>query len=201
MAMQSFFIRCIRWYQASLSSYTPHCRYIPSCSQYAIDAIRMHGAFKGILLSVLRLLRCNRRYRQGIDFVPKKFPVIISAKKTFLPLGGSWKVDIVILLSVSVLYLANKLTAGLISCWFMRCYFNDVCCGIWFMAFTNLLLWFRKIRIKRLTYILLYIGLWGIYWEIIGPYVKEIAVTDIWDLVAYLMGSLIYGIIISVKEY
>ena len=43
------------------------CKYYPSCSQYAIDALRAHGLFKGSLLSAWRLLRCNPWSHGGVD--------------------------------------------------------------------------------------------------------------------------------------
>ncbi len=51
----------------------PCCKYYPSCSQYAIDAIRKHGAVKGLILAVWRILRCNPWSMGGIDPVPEKF--------------------------------------------------------------------------------------------------------------------------------
>ena len=51
----------------------PCCKYYPSCSQYAIDAIRKHGAVKGLILAVWRILRCNPWSMGGIDPVPDKF--------------------------------------------------------------------------------------------------------------------------------
>ena len=44
------------------------CKYHPSCSQYAIDAFREHGFFKGIVLAAWRLLRCNPWSRGGVDY-------------------------------------------------------------------------------------------------------------------------------------
>ena len=44
------------------------CKYHPSCSQYAIDALRKHGLFKGIALAGWRLLRCNPWSRGGVDY-------------------------------------------------------------------------------------------------------------------------------------
>jgi len=45
-----------------------HCKYHPSCSQYAIDAFREHGLFKGAVLAAWRLLRCNPWSRGGVDY-------------------------------------------------------------------------------------------------------------------------------------
>jgi uncharacterized protein len=45
-----------------------HCKYHPSCSQYAIDAFREHGLFKGSVLAAWRLLRCNPWSRGGVDY-------------------------------------------------------------------------------------------------------------------------------------
>jgi uncharacterized protein len=44
------------------------CKYHPSCSQYAIDALRKHGFFKGTALAGWRLLRCNPWSRGGVDY-------------------------------------------------------------------------------------------------------------------------------------
>jgi putative membrane protein insertion efficiency factor len=48
----------------------PTCRYYPSCSQYALDAIRLHGALRGLLLAAWRVLRCNPLSMGGFDPVP-----------------------------------------------------------------------------------------------------------------------------------
>lgn len=48
----------------------PTCRYSPSCSQYAIEAVRRHGAIKGGLLALWRLLRCQPWGGHGHDPVP-----------------------------------------------------------------------------------------------------------------------------------
>jgi uncharacterized protein len=50
----------------------PACRYYPSCSQYAVDAIRIHGPFHGPILAALRLLRCHPWAAGGIDPVPPR---------------------------------------------------------------------------------------------------------------------------------
>jgi len=48
-----------------------NCRYTPSCSQYALDAIRLHGAFRGTALAVRRILRCHPWGGSGYDPVPE----------------------------------------------------------------------------------------------------------------------------------
>jgi len=48
----------------------PSCRFYPTCSEYAFEAISKHGIFKGLLLSIYRILRCNPFNRGGYDPVP-----------------------------------------------------------------------------------------------------------------------------------
>ena len=50
------------------------CKYIPTCSEYARQAIEKHGALKGTVLAVWRLLRCNPFSQGGIDPVPEVWP-------------------------------------------------------------------------------------------------------------------------------
>lgn len=64
-------IQPIRFYQRYISPLTPPtCRFTPSCSNYAIQAIRKHGPFKGLALAVWRILRCNPWGGSGYDPVP-----------------------------------------------------------------------------------------------------------------------------------
>lgn len=61
----------IRFYQKFISPLTPAtCRFTPTCSHYAIQAIRKHGPFKGLALAVWRILRCNPWGGSGYDPVP-----------------------------------------------------------------------------------------------------------------------------------
>ena len=64
----------IRTYQLTLSPRFSHgaCRYTPTCSQYALEAIEIHGVLKGTLLAVRRILRCNPFFKGGYDPVPPK---------------------------------------------------------------------------------------------------------------------------------
>ncbi|MDF7663144.1 membrane protein insertion efficiency factor YidD [Bifidobacterium sp. ESL0763] len=66
----------IRWYQRHISAHNPPCcKYYPSCSNYAVQAIARFGAARGALLAVLRLLRCRPWSLGGIDDVPRKFSI------------------------------------------------------------------------------------------------------------------------------
>ncbi|MBK5229940.1 MAG: membrane protein insertion efficiency factor YidD [Thermoleophilia bacterium] len=47
----------------------PRCRYYPTCSTYALEAIRTYGAFRGVVLAAWRVLRCNPFSRGGVDHV------------------------------------------------------------------------------------------------------------------------------------
>jgi hypothetical protein len=63
----------IRFYQRFITPYTPAtCRYYPTCSAYAVTALRTHGAVIGTGLTIWRLLRCNPWSSGGVDHVPGK---------------------------------------------------------------------------------------------------------------------------------
>ncbi len=71
--MKCLILRFIAFYQKRISPLKPAmCRYYPTCSEYAAEAVRVHGAFKGCLLAVRRLLRCNILFPGGYDPVPPK---------------------------------------------------------------------------------------------------------------------------------
>lgn len=66
-----FIIRAYQKYISPLKK--PCCRYYPTCSEYALEAVRKHGTLKGLILAAWRLLRCNPYSRGGVDYVPEKF--------------------------------------------------------------------------------------------------------------------------------
>ncbi len=71
--MKRLFIKLIKGYRRYISPNTPPaCKYIPTCSQYGIEAIERFGALKGGLLTLWRILRCNPWSRGGYDPVPEK---------------------------------------------------------------------------------------------------------------------------------
>ena len=61
----------IRFYQKTISPlFPPSCRFTPTCSQYAIEAITKYGAIKGIWLATKRILKCHPWGKYGYDPVP-----------------------------------------------------------------------------------------------------------------------------------
>jgi len=60
----------VRGYQKMVDGRPSPCRYIPTCSAYACEALERHGALKGFVLSTWRLLRCNPWGSRGLDEVP-----------------------------------------------------------------------------------------------------------------------------------
>jgi len=71
--MNCIFINAIKAYQLTLGRVLPRvCRFEPSCSTYAIEAIREHGLCRGWALSIWRILRCNPFVAGGLDPVPRR---------------------------------------------------------------------------------------------------------------------------------
>lgn len=64
----------IKFYRKFISPLKPPCcKYYPTCSQYALTALKKHGAVKGSILAAWRILRCNPWSMGGVDHVPDKF--------------------------------------------------------------------------------------------------------------------------------
>ncbi|AJD91862.1 hypothetical protein JMA_25450 [Jeotgalibacillus malaysiensis] len=73
--MKKMMLAIIRFYQKGISPLTPpSCRFYPTCSQYGLEAIQKHGAFKGGIMTMIRILKCQPLHPGGVDHVPDKWP-------------------------------------------------------------------------------------------------------------------------------
>lgn len=70
--MKKILIKIIKLYQVTPLHSHNQCKFIPSCSNYAIEAIDVYGSFKGSWMAFLRILRCNPFNKGGLDPVKKK---------------------------------------------------------------------------------------------------------------------------------
>ena len=70
--MKKILIKLIRLYQSIPGDIHNHCRYYPTCSNYAIEALEVHGFFKGTFLMIKRILKCNPFSKVDIFLVKKK---------------------------------------------------------------------------------------------------------------------------------
>jgi uncharacterized protein len=73
--VSSALVLVLRLYKATLSKLLgPRCRFYPSCSQYAMEAIQKHGSIRGIALALARIARCHPWHPGGVDLVPDRVP-------------------------------------------------------------------------------------------------------------------------------
>lgn len=69
--MKRVLLALVRFYRRAISTFRPPCcRYTPTCSQYALEAIEKYGALKGGWMAFRRILRCNPFHKGGYDPVP-----------------------------------------------------------------------------------------------------------------------------------
>jgi len=73
--MKKLLLLLVRGYRLAISPlFPPRCRFLPSCSDYALQAVERHGALAGAWLAMRRFLRCNPFTKGGIDEVPERAP-------------------------------------------------------------------------------------------------------------------------------
>ncbi|HLR10208.1 MAG TPA: membrane protein insertion efficiency factor YidD [Sporosarcina sp.] len=71
--MKKLLLVLIRFYQKAISPLTPPtCRFHPTCSRYGLEAIEIHGAWKGSWLMIRRISKCHPFHEGGFDPVPEK---------------------------------------------------------------------------------------------------------------------------------
>ena len=69
-ALRAMVVAPVRLYQRAISPALPQrCKYHPTCSNYAVEAVRRYGILRGLILAAWRLLRCNPWSHGGVDFV------------------------------------------------------------------------------------------------------------------------------------
>jgi putative membrane protein insertion efficiency factor len=69
--MRRVLIALVKFYRRNISPATPPaCRFSPTCSEYALEALEKHGALRGTYLAVRRILKCHPFHRGGYDPVP-----------------------------------------------------------------------------------------------------------------------------------
>lgn len=72
--IKKFCLWLLIWYKRVLSPITGrHCAYTPTCSMYSYDAISKYGAVVGVVMTALRLLRCNPFFKGGFDPVKENY--------------------------------------------------------------------------------------------------------------------------------
>ena len=72
--MKKILLLFVKFYRKFISPLKPPCcKYYPTCSTYALTALEKHGAFKGTVLAMWRLARCNPFSLGGVDHVPDRF--------------------------------------------------------------------------------------------------------------------------------
>lgn len=82
----------------------------------------------------------------------------------------------------------------------MSSYFNDIIGSITFMAYTNLILSFRKIILSKLWQIELLMFSCGVFWEFITPIYRADTVSDIFDVLAYMVGGILYWLLVRKEK-
>lgn len=113
-------------------------------------------------------------------------------------------INIILIVITLFLYFLNniffkKLTSGWLNI-FMVGYFNDLICPFFFLSYCNILLISCGKEIRKLIFLLLFSLCAGIVWEFIAPIFKENSVTDIFDLLCYLIGTFFYWLILIISN-
>lgn len=114
-------------------------------------------------------------------------------------------VNFMLIISVLILYLSNNLylknhTNDSMQNFFV-CYFNDLICPLLFFSYSNILLICVNKELKKLKWIMLMGLCSGLVWEFFAPVIKPSSVTDVKDLMCYILGTFLYWCIIKLVDY
>ena len=115
------------------------------------------------------------------------------------------KKDLIIIGITIILYIVNQVIKAKISIelirWFLLCYFNDTIGGITFTAYCNIVFSIYNRKMVRLWQIELLLFIAGLFWKYVTLVFRTYTVSDAWDIVAYMMGGLIYWLITRKEQY
>ena len=109
------------------------------------------------------------------------------------------KKNILIITTVLIIYGLNKFDCIYFSNetiqYFINCYLNDILCGTLFISYCNILLERNDKKINTLLNIEVLLFLCGIFWEYIAPMFISYSISDPYDIVAYMLGGLVYWLL------
>ncbi len=72
--MKKIILLMLKFYKKIISPLLPPaCRFYPTCSEYAFEAVSKHGVIKGVFLAFIRVCKCQPFHKGGIDYVPEEF--------------------------------------------------------------------------------------------------------------------------------
>ena len=93
----------------------------------------------------------------------------------------------------------KKVTTGGLNI-FMVGYFNDLICPFFFLSYCNTLLLSVGKEIKKLKWLLVFSFCAGVVWEFVAPIFKKTSVTDVFDLICYLLGTFFYWLVLMIYQ-
>lgn len=111
----------------------------------------------------------------------------------------------IIIIGVTVaLYSVNQIIKTEIAIevirWFMCCYFNDTIGGITFIAYCNIVFGFYNRKLIKLWQIELLLFFSGLFWEYVTPIFRTNTISDIWDVLAYMIGGFLYWLLVRKEQ-
>ena len=140
-------------------------------------------------------VRREKWMHMGLDNCWRNHPWV---RRPGVPVNG-----IILVTCVAVYCLNRFILKDNFGGWFLRCYLNDILAGAVILSYTNLLFIAvrkEKYSFKTLTKILLFVLLAGLFWEFGAPMFRKDSVTDLCDILAYLIGGIAYWVAIRITR-